>query len=149
MKKILVVDKYLIESMQAAYLWLWDRTGVYVASVLFALIVGHHVCYGPLKPLDFALLAIAGTWAGYLYVAQAKDLRQLNSIQRGWRDSPLRLCSVALSAFMLADAAFTIDAWHCAGSILWLAFNYFACVLVRDRKPKDLFSTRKLANAAT
>lgn len=147
MKKLLAADEYLIEIVQSTYLWLWDRTGVYVASILFVLIVVDHVCYGPLGPFDFTILAIVGAWATYLYVAQAKDLRQLNLMQRAWAGNWFRLLSVILTIAALATALFDLNYWRLASNAAWLAFTYFACVQVRDRDPKDFITLRKLAGA--
>lgn len=147
MNKLRTLDDYLVAAAQEIYLWLWDRTGVYVATLLFAAIVGEQICWGPIKIWGFAFLAIFGATSAYAYMVQAKDLRLLNSMQRRWRENGLRLAFTVMVLYFTASDAVKLNAWGSAGSAFLLIWSYLSCVQVRDREPKDLLSTRKLARA--
>lgn len=145
MNKLSELDARVIDRVQNIYLWLWDRTGVFLATPIFILIVAEYLCLWPLKPRHFAFIAIMGAWSTWLYVAQGKSLAALNSISRSWRDFPLRQAFVAMSlALCVADAA-KLDAAHVVSGMFHLIFLYAACAQVRDRDPKDFFNVRKLA----
>lgn len=146
MKRILAVDTYLIEATQEAYLWLWDWTAVYVATLMFLAYVGDHVCWRALTWLDSAFIAFAGIWIGYRYVAQSKDLRRLNAAQRAWRDFPPRPFFVFIFVGLLAGDILQLNAWHFASDVFMLIWNYLGCVQVREREPKEFFA-HKLARA--
>jgi hypothetical protein len=144
MHKLLAADTYLIETTQEAYLWLWDRTGVYVATLIFSAVVCSHVVHG-LDWGSFIGLAIMGAFSTQRYIAQQKDLRRLNLLALGWRTPWLRLFYLSiLFACVVADIA-KFRAGELVGDIFFALWNCLACVQVRDRDPKDLFQTRKLA----
>jgi hypothetical protein len=144
MKRVLAADTFLIEITQEAYLWLWDWTGVYVATLMFAAYVGERFCWGRLGWFDFVLIAFTGTWLGLRYLAQSKDLRSLNAAQRAWRDFTIRPFFSAFVLGALAGDAFQLSAWHVASDAMFLTWNYLGCVQVREREPKEFFA-RKLA----
>lgn len=145
--RLRALDDHLIRLTQEVYLWLWDRTGVYVATLMFAAVVGDHVFWHPLEIFDFIVLAFFGVWAGVRYVAQAKDLRWLNATQRAWADFWLRRPVMVVIAVLLAGDVLKLDAWRAASDVCSFAWNYLACVQVRDREPQDLLSFRKTVGA--
>lgn len=147
MKRLHAIEDAIINHVQEAYLWLWDRTGVYVGTLMFAAYVGDHVCWNPLTWVDFAFIGFAGLWAGIRYVAQSQDLRWFNASQRAWKDfSPRPFFSVLVAAFLLADIL-QLNAWHLASDTMTMLWNYIGCVQVRDREPKEFFPSLKLARA--
>lgn len=132
-------DAKLIDIVQNAYLWVWDRTGIYVSTLLFILYVGDHFFWAALKWFDFIFLAWAGLWCSYLYVVQSKDLRRLNDDLRQWRDFAVRPYLMILSFSIVMVDVLSLNAWHLASDICWLGWGYLACIQVRDREPKEFF----------
>lgn len=149
MKWLRTVDDRLVAAIQESYLWVWDRTGVYVGSLMFAAYCGDHVFYGPLKLFNFFFLGVAGVWCAHRYLVQSKDLRWLNDLQRCWRDFALRRFLMIFSAVVLASDIIQANAWHFASNLMFLIFNYLGCVQIREREPKEFFASIKLAGAQT
>lgn len=147
MGKLAAFDARLIELTQEAYLWLWDRTGVFVATLFFAAYVGDHALWGSLTWFDFLLLAIFGALSAHRYLAQSTDLRWLNAHQRAWRDLGPRPYFTIIVIVFLAKDLLQLNAWHFASDCMSLLWSYLGCVQVRDREPKDFFAFRKLAGA--
>jgi hypothetical protein len=147
MNSLRALDQRIIDLVQEAYLWLWDRTGAYVATFLFASYVADHFCWGPLGWLDFFFLAFFGWWAGIRYVAQSKDLRRLNDVQRAWRDfSPRLYFTLVMLPFVVGHAA-QLEAWKLASDGFMFLWIYLACVQVREREPKEFFPSLKPVGA--
>lgn len=147
MKTLIAIDNRLIEITQEVYLWLWDRTGVYVATLMFAAYVGDHVCWGPLHVGNFIFLALAGAWASRVYFVQSKDLRRLNDLQRGWRDFVMRPYLTMFGFAMIVEQVLYLDVWRFASNVLMMVWTYLNCVQVREREPKDFFAIRKPVGA--
>lgn len=146
MNKLLAADTYLIETVQEAYLWLWDRTVVFVATLIFTCVVFENICYG-LGRVAFIQLALMGVFSGYRYAAQQKDLRLPNSLALGWRTPWLRCFFYMVFALNVAISISEISIRSFCSDLFFLLWNCLACVQVRDREPKDFFASRKLAGA--
>lgn len=147
MRRLRELDAAIIEILQEAYLWFWDRTGIYAATIIFASVVGNHLCYGPLKTFDFFAIAFCGLWTGQRYIAQAKDLRRFNVLQGYFRDFTFRQCfPVLITTFLVIDLI-ALTPWQIAGDVLFFLWTYLCCIRVRDREPKDFLSFRKPAGA--
>lgn len=147
MKWLVSTDQRLIGWLEDVYLWIWDRTGVYIGSLIFCAYVGDHVCWGPLKSINFFCIACSGAVCGQRYAAQLKDLRLLNDLQRMWRDLAWRRWFSILVFNMLVLDMITTNVWHFSSDFLMLLWSYLGCVQVREREPKEFVSHPKLARA--
>lgn len=152
-ERLLRIDAYLIDRTQTAYLWLWDRTGIYVATPMFAACAADHFCYpaqaGWLRIFGIIVLGWFGLWCGVRYLAQAtNDLRRLNAMQRGWAAWSLRPYFILLivPVFLFQDIV-QLNALHTLGDLFFAAWNYLGCVQVRDREPKEFFPSLKPVGA--
>jgi hypothetical protein len=129
------IDDALIRFAQDAYLWLWDRTGVYVGTVVFlAYSVGVATLRGAImSSILFVISAI--TLALPRYFAQGKSLGLLNAMQRAWAASRLRMvATVFLCLLTLVSLDHLSEA---IGLVSIISSWVFACVQVRDRKPPE------------
>lgn len=145
MEKLLAADTYVIETVQEAYLWLWDRTGIYVGTMIFSAAVCEHLAYGRLGWGSFFSLALVGAVATTRYIAQQKSFRLLNAMALSWRMPWLRyFFNVCLTLCVFADVS-KPSLGGFLSDLFFALWNYLACICVRDREPKDFFQFRKLA----
>ena len=145
MNRLLAIDAYLIETAQEAYLWLWDRTGIFVATLIFACVVCEHLAFGRLTWGSFVGLALTGAFATQRYMAQQKDLRLFNMLGSAWRAPWLRLFYLGILFLCVASDISAFRAGGLVGDVFFVIWNCLACIHVRERDPKDFFQTRKLA----
>lgn len=147
MNKLRALDSAIIELVQEAYLWLWDRTGVYVATLIFTAYAIDQLASTHMRLFNFLTLGIMGACCGVRYVAQGKNLRHFNDMQRQWRHFFARgPVMVAIALFILQEVAL-LDGWQALGDVAFMSWCYLACVQVRDREPKNFLSFRKPASA--
>lgn len=147
MKRILEADTRMIELTQEAYLWLWDRTGVYVGTLIFMASVVDHSVHLPMRWFHLLSLGFMGLFSGARYAAQQRDLRLLNAAALEFRAPWLRSVTLGiLFGSVIADLTGG-KLWLLLGDLSFAIWTYLACVCVRDREPKDLFQPRKLAGA--
>lgn len=146
------IDSKIIEAVQAAYLWLYDRTGVFLATLTFATIVADVFCGGlttGLRLFDFLFLGYVGLTSAVRYHMQSTgQIAALNLGQLELRNSTIvRPIFIALMLSIIVIATYKSDAWKVASALLALLWQYLFCILIRDREPKDFFEQRKLAGS--
>lgn len=146
------IDQKIIETTQEAYLWAYDRLGVYLATVSFAVIAASVMCstmsFGT-RIFDFLFLGYAGlTSAARHYQQGAGRITEINVGQLECRNSRvIRPLYMALFVSVTIVASIKLDGWMVASALLSLLWMYLFCVLIRDREPKDFFEQRKLAGS--
>lgn len=142
---MIAIDDKIIAWTQTVYLWLWDRTGIYVATLLFIGIVFSTFLYDrKMGIFDFILVTASAIWCGMRYAVQGKDLRLLNTLQRSWAEWTVRrylLCLINIPILFLS--LLELNPWHVSSNLLSLAWLYLACVQVRDREPPEKLSFAK------
>jgi hypothetical protein len=144
-----IADERMIEVMQDSYLWLWDRTGVYVGTLFFAFCAADLAFYGNLCWFDFAWLTLMGVIAGIRYVAQTKSLRELNDIQRMWRDIWGRFYIVLFTLLFMAGDVVLVNWMHFVSDTCNLGYLLIGCIQIREREPKEFFPSLKPVGAQT
>lgn len=135
------LDNWIIEVVQESYLWIWDRTGIYIGTLIFAACVGDRAFWGSVDWLGFIWLGFMGMQAAWRYLAQSKDLRELNDMQRMYCELTLRFVCALLFFFFLAVSVIEGNFRHIISNVFALMWIYLFCVQVRERDPKELFTT--------
>jgi hypothetical protein len=144
MKKLAEVDAKLIDLIQAAYLWLYDRTGVYIATIATALILAG----AALIRLDWISLGMTGFLIllfSPLYLLQAFNQQSsINATARVERHSKVRYGFLLAMLILIPDYRPGYMAW---GLLTTIASGYMRCIQIRDREPKDFLARRQPAMA--
>lgn len=142
-------DNFLIDSMQRAYLWLLDWTGVYVGTLLLFTFVATLVLRGfnwwNWAELFGLVLMLA--WCGWKYSQQATDRIELfNASSEYNRTSWLRDC-LNVMLVMSAVIAIVKNQWGEIGAeTLWFVMGYLMTVKLRKREPKEFFEGKGATN---
>lgn len=141
MKFLASVDERLILMVQEVYLWLWDRTGVFVGALtaVLALIAA------TLTTSTLLTAALAGaifSLHGILLIfIQGAGLRIFNAQARQWRRSILRPLLIAFDLACLAQEAWEGHLPHVMGYLLIITgLLYLPCIQIRDREPPEKFN---------
>lgn len=135
------IDGDIINFVQSCYLWLFDRFGIYIGSLMFVMYVSHiamsNIPIGAAVRICFIVLS-SYLWSGPVYLLQAKhDLITLNSRQRLWTTFRFRKIVTILSfSVVLLDAA-ELHVRDVISDILLIIFMYLGCVQARDREPPE------------
>lgn len=143
------IDQKLIEYVQAVYLWLFDRTGVYVASIAFAFIalLTAGWLYRDYFPAWFTLLifVIISLALSQPYQLQDKGLFDaFNMISREYQKSFFRRFAVLITGvffvqsivFFLVTLKTKYLGYVCTDFLL-LCWLYLSCVQIRKRNPPE------------
>lgn len=147
LKTLLRFDEMAIDLAQDAYLWLFDRTGIYAATMMFSGIVAEHLCWPAMghlgRALDLVMLAVLGLWCAGRYVAQQYDRRLYNALVEAWRAPMLRVIYLGILIGSLVVDLASPNPLGLLGDVLFVAWNSLACIYIRDREPKDFFEARR------
>lgn len=146
------IDNKIIEAVQGAYLWLFDRTGIYVGTLMFALMTADMICWRypqTFRPIDAVFLVILSTVAAGRYWMQGKGAEHLNALALHARELTIRKIFMALWPALIVMHVHDMQPWKVVSDLLCIVWQYLMVVLIRDREPKDFFEQRKLARSAT
>lgn len=146
MNLIAEIDNRVIRMVQEVYLWLLDRTGVYVGTLIFAFGAIDNFCLG-LTFFRFVMLALIGVWSAGRYLAQATDLRRLNRFARNFADTWFRVPITVVLAGSLTFEVCQLNWWRVTAHASFFCWLYLACIQVRDREPKDFLPSLKPVGA--
>jgi hypothetical protein len=159
--KIMVLDAYVIRKLQDLYLWIYDWTGIYVATIgTIAVILGN---------LTQGMFGLSGlswwnlTWIGFntlVMIPYYLDQDHENYILFNARAMILQ-CSklrIIISYFFVVMFISDILLWimvptysfsHMVNTFcLWVYIN-ITSVCIREREPKDWFKSPKVAMEST
>lgn len=141
MKFLASVDERLILMVQEVYLWLWDRTGVFVGAltaVLALIALALTASSILLAVLAGAIFSIHGI---LLIFIQGAGLGRFNAEARRWRYSVLRSLLIAVDLACLLQEAWGGHLPHVISYLLIVtAFLYLPCIQIRDREPPEKFN---------
>ena len=148
MKKI---DDWILAHVQAAYLWLFDRTGVYLGTCAMIVLVAGRAAWvptrlvGPPIWLDVAIvLFLIYILHRYWRLQHARDYAQLNWRVELWRCSPIRRCMLLI--WPIVPLSDVYHSWGAPISMLGaltdsvcglVALFYLAACYTRDREPPE------------
>lgn len=154
------IDACLIRWVQAAYLWLYDRTGVYVGTVMAVSVIVHFAINRAVLPGDgwgflmgdlfnttILLTVCCGVWRDQDKLSiksyNAKAMQLMDSAIR-WLILPLLF---GISGGSIVVAVLQMEANRALGAvstILLCSMFYWRVVLIRERDPPQRF--HKTAN---
>lgn len=142
-KAYLNLDQKILSLFQEGYLWLLDRTGVYVATVAFliyAVIALMEISNGSSLWIWGPLVAFVGLAQSNAYRMQDRAQNEkFNLIAMMMEVSRLRhyfnllLIALALSAMLTLDVRFFFSQFG------FVAYGYVMLVKIRDRDKKPFF----------
>lgn len=142
------LDRYLIDGSQNSYLWLLDRTGVYLATILMVAHIGSFACLtlrdGKLSWLWMGFVLILGLGDMIRYWWQEKE--QYDAINAGamefeawkWR----HFGNGWFIAMLLLDLI-RLTPWDAGFDICLLGAQYLMTVKVRKQDKKPFFEKKE------
>lgn len=151
-----IADELITRMMQEIYLWIFDRTGVYIGSLMVvhaALITAlalpmHEGNFWKIFCAGFLLicLMIAGTvW--HLQMISSNSL--FNAVALSYRDNMLRPCLLVFFCVVGVADAISGKFYDAAWDALLCLNNYYQCIMIRDREPKGWLPSSMKASTET
>lgn len=140
-------DIKIIEAVQEAYLWLFDRTGASVGMVMFgfialadAIVVYRHGA----SWLLILSLATAGFVSFSMVARQTISAAAFNLTAYSWRKSVVRMAMNIVTAAVILSDLLRADRGLAALSMLFVmvGMSWLPAIHIRDREPPE---NRKLA----
>lgn len=150
------IDACLIRWVQAAYLWLYDRTGVYVGTVMAVSVIVHFAINRAVLPGDgwgflagdllnttILLTVCCGVWRDQ----DKLSIKSYNAKVMRLMDSPIRWLILPLlygvSGGSILSAVLRMDAERALSAMsitLVCSMFYWHVVLIRERDPPQRFT---------
>lgn len=154
------IDEYFVKQTQNAYLWLFDRTGIYVGSLLFVLVAMPTFLASfrrPINAIDLIFVAVAALFILPYYNDQAKKRYLIFNARATWIQSStigrtIRYVFTTLPFFIfiidlvgfLAGISFNMSTFlEMIAQLLSCSYMFLLCALIREREPKDWFKKRE------
>jgi hypothetical protein len=142
-KPYLKVDEWVKSLIQNTYLWLLDRTGIYVATLMFAAYVpapGVAIIRGHDQIFNGIFIAIVGIALAYPYILQDKgDNEAFNATAMWAENSVLRHVLIFLQISLVVSTMISLDIIGFVICTLQLVYLYLWTVKIRDRDKKPFF----------
>lgn len=141
MRRIVEWDAWLMAQSQRAYLWLLDRTGVYVATVgmlIYALGVSVFMFgQGKVSVVLTVILGLYGVILGFRYWQQDTQKNgEFNEISRNWSEAVVRRILMTMTLVIGAASfqnLFTMFSYICD----FVFFGYVLTIQIRERTPPE------------
>lgn len=143
-KAYMRVDAWVLFKIQDAYLWLLDRTGVYVGTLMFATYV--YVAAGAIFAREesfwlwMVLLAMTGWVAGIRYLwqdrAQHERYNMMAMFMEQWR---WRHTFNIFIGMVLIFEIITLNPLAASQEIAFLVYGYLLLIKIREREKKPFF----------
>lgn len=146
MKELRAIDDKMIDLLQDGYLWLYDRTGIYIATVSVAMVLLGAAINSITVPRLALTAVLVATFVPAYIMQDRAPLAVQNARARLFRGSPWRLLPLAMFAALLATPRSVVDFVDVA--LICMAACYMPCLQVREREPKSFFERRRLAGAS-
>ncbi len=135
-------DDAILHCVQKCYLWFFDRTGVFVGTLLFVLAtIESAMKYFPFSKMSWLVivgLAFYGLWAATIHYYQGLSSEAFNLVQRFYRETLIRKLLV-FQCLIFAIAGILVGNFLVSVSDLMemITLGYLACIQVRDREPPE------------
>ena len=144
MKKVYFrADTWLISKIQDAYLWLLDRTGIYVATLAFsiyAVICTLEIMDGGTAWIWGAILIFVGLGVVPRYLMQDKGQNErFNALSMALAEWHWRHQLNITIALLGVSSAITLHPWNGLADIGFVLYGYLSLVMIRDRDKKPFF----------
>ncbi len=137
------IDEEIHKSTQAVYLWLFDRTGVYVATVSMTMTVTAYslltLARGEFDFITMVGIALIGIQCMLHYKLQhAKHYEAFNARARAWYESRLRFYLLCFwLAVILGDVLQGSPLNFFSSVLMTFMFNYVWTCQIRKREPPE------------
>jgi hypothetical protein len=137
------IDKKLLETTQAAYLWVFDRTGVYVATVGFAIQVSipfiHTYAKGELDYLSLFVMVFLSLGLSWRYAMQhAEKYEIFNAMSRQMSDTNWRPLMLGVWLALVIANLLTMTLWYALTAFMQLFYFCYVCSWqIRKREPPE------------
>lgn len=144
------IDDFIINGVQTVYLWVLDRTGVYVGSLMvansgIAFVAGYRADASVAFKIVWAIVTLS-----FLLQACARWFMQHHLSHNVYnagalvaREMPLRLYGVCFIFGTLAIDLLLLDLRSIVINCACLLHIQSMCILIRDREPKEWLSFAK------
>lgn len=133
-------DAWLIDKVQDAYLWLFDRTGIYVGVLMFAMCVIDHIImiaqWGS-GPMTLVTAAAGGIWSLQMAKCQKDSKAKFNLIARFWRTSIYRKMLTLMSIWMAVIGLANTPLASLGLVITIVMYGCLPSIYLRDREPPE------------
>lgn len=155
MTKLRELDSQIILKLQEAYLWLYDRSGVYVATcMMVSIFIGIGALTLNDGKMDFlrifvVILNLVVVIPNY-WMQEKQEFTQFNFIAMMLHQSMFRFGFVYFWCFpmFMLDMLLMKWAWG-INQVAVIVFLYLSCIMIREREPKDWITKHKLATEST
>jgi hypothetical protein len=137
------IDQKLLETTQAAYLWVFDRTGVYVATIGFTIQVSipfiQSHAKGSLDYMALLLMVFLSVGLGFRYSLQhAGKYEVFNAMARQLDEHRWRPLMLGMWLGLILANLITMSGWYAFTAFLQLFyFCYVCCWQIRKREPPE------------
>lgn len=153
LNKLKTIDDLIIGWFETSYLWLFDWTGIYAATVMMAMVIfsvgSDMIASKQISGVWVAIFCVGINfpWIFARYIAQDKKLyTAYNWGATEMRSSFLRIGFIyVFSPLMLMQEIVKHEMQSAFVSIMWMCVCFMMAVRIRDREPKEWFKARKLA----
>jgi hypothetical protein len=152
------VDQWIIDTLQAAYFWLLDRTGMYLASLQLVILAYVNVVlfrdWSSWNGVIIFLMMFFGVInllvLGHRYWLQgagnSKAINSIASFMKGilWRHT--------INGFLfggLIGEICTLDILQATSTVSVLVYGYLFLLTIRDREKKPFFERKEHGHLAT
>ncbi len=146
-KSYLKLDNWIISYLQNLYLWLLDRTGVYVATLMFVTYVGGFspdIIRGEFPWWNLMFIGLAALIIAIPYQEQNNgDIKRYNAFAIKIEGLFLRH---AFNSFQIGLAVGSVIAGryiNSAGCLVMLIYQYLWVIKIRDRDKRPFFEKKK------
>lgn len=141
-------DQWAVTKTQDAYLWLLDRTGIYLGTVCMIDYIASAGCLamrdGYMSWIWIVFLGIFGITCAFRYWWQEKGMNDaINAGAMAFEASHFRTFGniFFLTQIVLDVALFT--RWDFIFDVILLLAQYLGCVKIRDRDKKPFFEKKQ------
>ncbi len=139
-KDYLALDGWIISSLQDFYLWLLDRTGVYVATLMFITYiagVSPDIIRGHLPWWNLIFIGLVGAIITLPYRRQDRgDVKRYNAFAISLEGMVIRHGFNGLQIGVAVGSIAEGNYLNVAGSLMMLIYQYWWVVKIRERDKK-------------
>lgn len=147
------LDAYLIDKAQSAYLWVFDWTGVYVATLAF-LSIATPMVLGMMRRIQdgsysspaFAgfLLVLNGLFLMRPYLLQERGEHDIYNMialfaRHHWLPTSLRWFLICLGISGMMHFTLRGQYVRAVAEIGWVTYVLLVCVMIREREPREFW----------
>lgn len=151
-KLYIKLDQAMLVGAQNSYLWLLDRTGIYAATVMFAVyavgcgitLMGVVHPSGWLTSITLGFTLLIGLMTAPRYLMQDKgQIDRFNAMSLYMQGLWVRHAVGGVLLGSIVANVIQLDLANIASAGAMIAFNFYWVVMIRDRDKKPFFKLRE------